>query len=405
VSARPVTALFLLAAIAVVTAADSPAWKRHTIDDSSRGADGVRLADVNADGLPDITTGWEEGGAVRVYLNPGAARAKERWPAVTVGAVGSVEDAVLADLDGDGAVEVVSSCEGRVKAMFVHWAPREKARYLDPAAWKTEALPAARGAQQWMFCLPLQVDGARGVDLVAGGKGKGAAIGWFESPPDPRTLADWKWHRLCAAGWVMSLVAADMDSDGDLDVLATDRKGPARGCFWLENPAPRAPPTAPWPRHNIGGDGREVMFLTLADLDGDGMKDVLVAAKPREILFLRRLARDGLKWEERAIPLPATAGTAKAVAAGDVNLDGRPDLVFTCEDARDGKSGVMWLAFRQSALDPDWEARELGGADGLKHDLVELLDLDGDGDLDALTCEEARGLGVFWYENPARSRR
>ena len=36
-------------------------WPRHVIDDSSVGADGVRLADVNGDGLPDITTGWEEG--------------------------------------------------------------------------------------------------------------------------------------------------------------------------------------------------------------------------------------------------------------------------------------------------------------------------------------------------------
>ena len=49
---------------------DAP-WRRHTIDGSSRGADGVRLADVNADGRPDIVTGWEEGGITRVYLNPG----------------------------------------------------------------------------------------------------------------------------------------------------------------------------------------------------------------------------------------------------------------------------------------------------------------------------------------------
>ena len=47
-------------------------WKRHTIDSSSKaagklGADGVRLADVNGDGLLDITTGWEQGGAIVVY--------------------------------------------------------------------------------------------------------------------------------------------------------------------------------------------------------------------------------------------------------------------------------------------------------------------------------------------------
>ncbi|MCB9783057.1 MAG: hypothetical protein H6751_08865 [Candidatus Omnitrophica bacterium] len=42
-------------------AAESQPWKRHTIDQSSEGADGVRLMDVNGDGLMDIATGWEEG--------------------------------------------------------------------------------------------------------------------------------------------------------------------------------------------------------------------------------------------------------------------------------------------------------------------------------------------------------
>ena len=51
-------------------------WNRHTIDNSSRGADGIRLADVNADGLMDIATGWEEGGKIRVYLNPGPKKSK-----------------------------------------------------------------------------------------------------------------------------------------------------------------------------------------------------------------------------------------------------------------------------------------------------------------------------------------
>ena len=46
-------------------------WPIHVIDASSRGADGVRLADVNGDRLMDVTTGWEEGGITRVYLHPG----------------------------------------------------------------------------------------------------------------------------------------------------------------------------------------------------------------------------------------------------------------------------------------------------------------------------------------------
>ena len=41
-----------------------------------------------------------------------------------------------------------------------------------------------------------------------------------------------------------------------------------------------------------------------------------------------------------------------------------------------------------------------GDSRGVKFDLIQLLDLDQDGDLDLLTCEERDNLGVIWYENP-----
>ncbi|MDP6355597.1 MAG: VCBS repeat-containing protein, partial [Planctomycetota bacterium] len=141
-------------------------WPRHTIDKSSRGADGVRLADVNGDGHQDITTGWEQGNVIRVYVNPGTDKSKGKWPTVTVGKVGSPEDAVFADVDGDGAVDVVSSCEGRVRTVFVHWAPGDRAKYLDEKAWKTEAFPITEKKSSWMFAVPMQVDGKRGIDVV-----------------------------------------------------------------------------------------------------------------------------------------------------------------------------------------------------------------------------------------------
>ena len=112
----------LLCASAVAAARGAP-WRRHTIDASSRGADGTRLADVNGDGRADIVCGWEQGGVVRVYLNPGPKKAKAPWPAVSVGKVGSPEPAVFVDVDGDGAVDAASCCEGRVRTTWVHWAP------------------------------------------------------------------------------------------------------------------------------------------------------------------------------------------------------------------------------------------------------------------------------------------
>ena len=382
---RPLLTLVLL------LGARAEPWTRHTIDDSSRGADGVRLADADGDGRLDIVTGWEEGGVVRLYLNPGPGAARDRWPAVTVARAVSVEDAVLVDLDGDGALDVVSSCEGKTRTMYVSWGPKDRAKILDPAAWKTEPLPASAGARQWMYCLPLQVDGKNGIDLVAGSKGEGAQVGWFEAPADPRRLADWTWHPMKEVGWIMSLYASDMDGDGDLDVALSDRKGPARGCFWLENPT--------WKAHPMGGQGKEVMFMALADLDQDGLEDAVVATQPREITVLRRLARNGDSWESRVLPYPEGTGGAKAVQVGDTDLDGVPDLVFSCEGAEGDKRGVMGLT-RDGVR--SWD---ISGPAGVKFDRIELLDMDGDGDLDLLTCEERENLGVFWYENPARPKR
>ncbi len=392
-----------LASTAVAATPSSGAWKRHVIDDSSRGADGIRLADANGDGLPDIATGWEQGGLVRVYLNPGPGKARERWPAVTVGRVADVEDAVLADLDNDGAVDVVSCCEGPTRTMFMHWAPAPRDRYLEPTAWRTGPLPASSKLMRWMFALPLQVDGQHGLDLIAGGKDAGAAIGWFEAPGEARRLNAWKWHVLRKCGWLMSLLAADMDGDGDSDIVFSDRKGPATGACWLENPGPGDAQQAPWREHAIGGSGREVMFLQLADLDQDGYEDVLVAVKPREIQWLRRLDRTGRTWQPHAIALPDTAGTAKAVHAADFDGDGRLDLVFSCEQAKSPLQGLMWLSCAGRFTAGKWTAHELSGADGIKHDLVGILDLNADGHPDVITTEEQldnKGLGVIWYENP-----
>jgi len=378
-------------------------WTRHTIDNSSRGADGVRLADVNGDGLPDIATGWEEGGVIRVYVNPGPKKAGEPWPAVTVGQVRSPEDAVLADLDGDGSLDVVSCCEGNTRTMFVHWAPRNPSGFLDPNTWNTQAFPATAGKQMWMFALPLDVDGQGGIDLVVGSKGEDATIGWLRSPADARDVAAWTFHPLREAGWIMSLQAHDVDGDADLDVLASDRKGARRGVFWLENPGPgNAWRGRAWREHAIGGGDREVMFLARGDLDNDGRDEIVAAVRGGALTWFRARDSKADSWQSFEFAMPPQCGTGKGVGVGDINGDGRNDVVFTCENAVGGKSGVRWLQYSKSAEEPEWAAHEISGPEGVKFDRLELLDLDADGDLDILTCEERDNLGVIWYENPYR---
>jgi len=377
-------------------------WVRHTIDDGSEGADGVKLRDVDGDGRPEIATAWEEGGVVRVYSSPVGSDPRAPWRAVTVGHVRSPEDAVLVDLDGDGAADVVSSCEGEERSVFVHWAPRDRRRTWDASAWRTEPIPVTVGVQRWMFAEPMQVDGRNGIDLVAGGKERGGALGWLEAPARPRDMQAWRWHPLRRVGWLMSIRLVDMDGDGDLDILFSDRFGPRSGVYWLENPGPEAVRRdAPWPEHAVGALGREVMFIDYADFDGDGLPDVVAAVKPREVRLYRRLGRDGTGWSPRVLFLPPATGTAKSVRVADLDRDLHPDLVWSSEQSWQAH-GVVWFPLPRPGEGAHVPLlHDVSGPAGVKYDLIELADLDGDGDLDVLTTEEVAGLGVVWYENPA----
>jgi hypothetical protein len=345
-----------------------------------------------------------------VYLHPGHGRVRERWPQVTTGKTKDAEDAVLVDLDNDGAMDVVSCCEGKTPAVFVSWAPRDKSKFIDLGSWTCESIPSLDKKARWMFCLPMQIDGKHGVDLVIGSKDgakKGplkAPLGWLEAPANPRDLAAWEWHPIIEVGWTKGLESADMDGDGDADIILTDRYGDAAGCKWLENnPSTVTQTSAAWKTHDIGAMGENPMFFVLADLDGDDLQDVTVITMANKVHAIRRLNREGTQWKSSDVPLPPDIiGRGKGIASGDIDLDGRLDLVVSFEESKTPRHSLLWLSHDGKPFGGKWQWHELSGVNGVKNDQVRLADLDGDGDLDALTTEEVSNLGVIWYENPAK---
>jgi len=381
-------------------------WERHTIDNTSSGADGVKLDDINNDGLIDIVTGWEEGGITKLYVNPGLEKVKSPWPSVIIGQTMDVEDAVFADVNNDGISDVVSATEGKTRNIYFHLATNNK--YLQSDNWNQVLLPASKDVMMWMYVEPMQVDKQYGVDLIAAGKGDNAQIGWFQAPKDGAKLEDWLWHPIGRVGWVMSIILYDMDLDGDDDIVITDRRGELSACRWLENPSELSLQQLEWKSHIIGAEGLEVMFMTIADLDGDFVEEVVLTDRSTQsIRIYTSQDPSGMNWSEQVIPVPMTTGQCKSVEVGDLNNDNIADLVLSTNTGKESKVGLMWMDGRELKKNGNYKFQSISGVHRAKYDKMELLDMDGDGDLDILICEEnygenSEGLGIIWYENKIR---
>jgi hypothetical protein len=359
----------------------------------------VDTIDFDGDGDMDVVSGWEFSKRVNVYLNPGGSAAVAEWPTVNVtlplGTPG-VEDAAFVDLGGDGRTDVVSAMQGG-KQIGLHWAAPAPQNLLDPTQWTSARLPAASILKkQWMRVRGVQLDRANGPDILAGSLNGG--IYWFESPSNPQDLNAWKSHLIGSARWIMSCEPVDMDGDGDVDVLFSDRSVVA----WYENVGLPGNTGTSWARHVIGSVP-STRWLDYADVNNDGLSDV-VATNPRgnsPAYWFRRMDSAGRQWHATAITIQGrrpASGQTQAVSIGDLDRDGSADLVFTTIGRG---SCVYWVQFSQSAATGLATPHAVSLTGNGKYDNVKVVDIDLDGDLDIVTSEENKGVGVVWFENPS----
>jgi hypothetical protein len=415
-----------------VTAQATP-WALHTIDASGTGADGVRVADFNGDGLPDVVTAWEEGGKVKAYFHPGYAAAVSPWPSALLGKINDPEDVVAMTFNGE--VIFISSTERENQHIYVHY------REAPAAPWSTAVVKSSRAdepflvricrtrvggivmrllgmdrscwkgrmPQRWMYVLPLACPGPPA--FVAGSKEHNGTLTLFRH--DGKSFGAWKATPLTRVGWTMSIVQLTSADDGAIRLVYSDRRGsdldgngklddsidptrepsaPRRGVFMLSHR------DGAWSKRALWTTEDEVMFLSAADINGDGRDDIVAATKGGYVMALESQVEGN--FIARKFPLPDGVNRdLKAVAIGDIDGDGVPELVLSVETAKpkDLRVFAVYLDYRNSAIK---RIEDIGGAKGQKFDRLELVDVNGDGFKDVLTTEENIGLGVIWYENP-----
>jgi len=209
---------------------------------------------------------------------------------------------------------------------------------------------------------------------------------WFEAP-------DWKRHEI-TKGLIFNPdttfsnsfldYSMDVNQDGWIDLVRIGY--PGEEVVWYENPGNEK---RFWTMHKIYDHvGNE--SPAFVDIDGDGRPDLLCndPVNKKMIWLKSPSAKGDTNWRKYIIsdnPEMATNKYTHGLGWGDVNLDGRPDVIVT----------KGWWESPKDVTQSDWVFHPADLGEDCSQMYVK--DLDGDGDADMLSAS-AHNYGIWWHE-------
>jgi hypothetical protein len=350
---------------------------------------GVSVGDLNGDGLPDIVLGKGRHWPLfnRVLLNDGHGG----FIASNLGArPDRTYSAALADVDGDGHLDIVVSND----------APDRKLVYLnDGKGHFTEfgTFGDPKWSTRYVTLADLNGDGHSDIvaanrgdypDLVDGKPGKGPHV----PTPSFLCLNDGKGRFLACEALptesATSIVAADFDDDGALDLFVPHRDGGQSIVFW--NDGKGHFPTST----KVGAAKAWIRMGAASDLDGDGRPDLAIIDERLRATFIL-FNRGGRNFGE-PIRLPGPERPPYCLAIADLNRDKRPDIIVGYVE----KPGSVYFnaGHGRTFHEVPWNDGK-GTVYGLA-----FTDFDGDGWPDIVAARSDAPNGIWFNTKPGTER-